>query len=76
MIINVQIFTFVRLLRKAKILLATLGIYQLPSHGTNECAIRTADQQHKKKNGGGSDPSIKITKLWLSFFFFKVGNIG
>ena len=49
MIINIQIFTYLHLLRKAKFLLATEGIYGLPSHGTNECAFRTADQQHPKK---------------------------
>ena len=77
MIINIQIFTRVHLLRKAKFLLATLGICQLPSHWTKECACRTADQQHKRKNKMAKVVVHRPKQPSFGYlFFFKEGNIG
>ena len=79
MIINIQIFTCVNLLRKAKFLLAPEGICRLPSHGTNECARRTADQQHiKKQQNKMAKVALHLSKQpsFGYLFFFKVGNIG
>ena len=79
MIINIQIFTCVNLLRKTKFLLAPEGICRLPSHGTNECACRTADQQHiKKQQNKMAKVALHLSKQpsFGYLFFFKVGNIG
>ena len=67
-IINIQSFICVNLLRKAKFLLATQGIFRLPSHGTNHGAL--ADQQHKKKKWR-RQCSIDQNNQALVIFFFQ-----
>ena len=69
-IINIQIFTSLRLLRSAKFLLATQGICHHTGRMNASLEQLTSSIKKEKKNDGeGSGPSIKTTKLWLSLFF-------
>ena len=79
MINNIQIiFTSLRLLRSAKFLLATQGICHHTGrvNASVEQLTSSIKKEEKKQGGEGSGPSIKTTNLWLSFLFFKVGNLG
>ena len=76
-IIIIHIFTSLRLLRKAKFLLPTQGIYHT---GRMNAPVEqlSSSIKNKNQNGEGSGPSIKkiASKLWLSFFCLKVCNSG
>ena len=70
MIINIQSFTSLRLLHKAKFLLATKGIcyHTGRMNAPVEQLTSSIKKEKKRQDGEGRGLSIKTTKLWLSFF--------
>ena len=75
-IINIQILTSLRLLRKVKFLLTTQGIchHRGQMNGSLEQLTSWIKKKREKKNE--DDEGTKTTEIWLYFFFSKVGNLG
>ena len=78
-IINIQIFTSLRLLHRAKFLLATQGI----CHHTgqmNASVEQLTSSIKKEKQNKMAKAAVHQSKQpsfdYLFFFFFEVGNIG
>ena len=69
-IINIQSFSCVNLLRKAKFLLATQGIFRLPSHGTNhDASVEQLTSNTNKKKAKTVFHRSKQPSFGYLFFF-------